>query len=80
MAKYRVEYDKAGCIGAGMCEVAYSERWTVKEGKAELKGAKGNDLRTLEIQEDELEKMKKAAEACPVNVIHIYDEKGEKIA
>ena len=82
MAKYRVIYDRTNCIGAAQCVAAYGKRWSLaKDGKADLKGGKkSNSNWELEIDEKELQKMKAAAVACPVNVIHIIDTKtGEKL-
>ena len=80
MPKYLVKYDREECIGAASCTV-FSKRFKiVKDGKADLKGSKEkDDFFELEIDEKELEEMKEAAQSCPVNVIHIYDEKGKKI-
>ena len=82
--KYLVQYDRKGCIGAGTCEAMNPERWHVGENKkAELKGSSFNEQsQTYEayINDDELEKMKAAAEGCPKLVIHITNtETGEKI-
>ncbi len=81
MAKYRIVYERSGCIGAAQCVAVYGKRWSLaKDGKADLKGSKKkNSAWELEINEKEFKKMKEAAAACPVNVIHIYDEKGKKI-
>ena len=82
--RYRVEYDREGCIGAAACYAVYKERWiVVDDGKADLIGGERdsqNIKHTLIIGEDELEKMKESAESCPVNVIHIIDEEtGERL-
>ena len=80
MAKYTVKYDRDECIGAASC-TAFSKKFKLdKDGKANLAGAKKKDeLFELTIDEKELDEMKEAAKSCPVNVIHIYDEKGIKI-
>ena len=73
MAKYRIEYDREGCIGAGSCIGACPKNWTMAED------GKSNVLKT-EIDEADLAANKEAAEACPVNVIHITNiETGEKL-
>lgn len=80
--KYKVTYDRSGCIGAGTCVAAHEKRWQMNDdGKADFLGAesKGEEQFELIIEEEELQKMKDAAEACPVNVIHIEDETGKKI-
>jgi ferredoxin len=80
MVKYTVKYDREACIGAASC-TAFSKKFKLdKDGKANLAGSKEKDcLFVLEIDEKELDSMKEAAQSCPVNVIHIYDEKGTKI-
>jgi len=82
--KYRVVYDRENCIGAAACAAVNPERWQMNEdGKADLiEGNKNkeNTEQTMIITEDELKRVKEAAEACPVNVIHIFDlETGERI-
>ena len=82
--RYRVEYDREGCIGAAACYAVYKERWVVvDDGNADLIGADRdaqNIKHTLIIGEDELAKMKESAESCPVSVIHIIDEEtGERL-
>jgi len=89
--KYRIVYDRKGCIGAAACAAVAPEFWEMKDdGKAHLIGGmtdeNGNEI--LIITENQmtdnmkraLELNKEAAEVCPVQVIHIYDEEtGEKI-
>ena len=89
--RYRIVYDRKGCIGAAACAAVSPEFWEMKEdGKAHLIGSKtdenGNEI--LIITESQLtpgmkkalDSNKDAAEVCPVNVIHIYDEEtGEKL-
>ena len=75
--KYRIEFDREGCIGAAACVAVDSDNWTiVEDGKADLKDSK-EDPKThffiLDIDESELTKWKESAESCPVNVIHIVD-------
>ena len=73
MAKYTIEYDRDGCIGAGSCVGACSKNWKMAED------SKADCLQT-EIEEDELQCNKDAAEACPVGVIHIKNnETGERL-
>lgn len=83
--KYKIVYDREGCIGVAACAAEFPERWQMsQDGKADLIGSeKVNENESefiLEIGEEELEAMKRAAQSCPVNVIHIIDlETGEKI-
>ena len=82
--RYKVVYDREGCIGAAACAAVFPERWEiVSDGKADLIGGapkEDNLVQELEFDEDELEQMIASAESCPVNVIHIIDlETGEKL-
>jgi ferredoxin len=85
MGKYVVDYDRPNCIGAGACTAVNPRRWKMnydRDGKAELIGGTENEdgTQTLEIDENEFEKMKESAEICPVAVIHLRKkETGEKI-
>ncbi|MBW2982940.1 ferredoxin [Candidatus Woesearchaeota archaeon] len=73
MAKYTIEYDRDGCIGAGGCVSADPDNWQMgDDGKA--------NVLKKDIEESELEANKQAAESCPVGVIHIVDnETGERV-
>lgn len=74
MAKFLVEYDRKGCIGAGVCAAVDPKNWVMsKDGKADLVGGKevSEGKFQLEIDEKELDPMKMAAEGCPAVVIHI---------
>jgi len=64
--KYIVEFDREGCIGAAACIAVCPDNWEMQDD------GKPNLLRR-EIDEDELEANKQAVEACPVNVIKIFD-------
>ena len=84
--RYRIVYDREACIGAAACVAAYPERWSLMDdGKADVigEGVKRNDdntEQTLEFTEEEFQKMMDAAQACPVNVIHIIDlETGQRV-
>ncbi|HLC58624.1 MAG TPA: ferredoxin [Candidatus Nanoarchaeia archaeon] len=84
MKKYRIEYDREGCIGAAACVAVDEENWMlIEDGKADLKDSKKENTKGYfirEITEEQLAKFKEAAEACPVNVIHIVDlETGRRI-
>ncbi len=81
MTKYKVKYDREGCIGAASCTV-FSKRFKIaKDGKADLSGAKETDdeFFELEIEESELKEFKEAAKSCPVKIIKIYDKEGKNI-
>lgn len=78
MGRYKVEYDRAGCIGAFVCTAMNPENFKeADDGKADLiNGKDEGDLFTFET--DDISKLLKAAEGCPVNVIHIIDTKTGK--
>ena len=76
--KYKIEFDRENCIGAGPCAAFAPENWFIdSDTKASVK-------KTI-IDEKELENNMKAAESCPVNVIHVFEydeakkEKGKKL-
>jgi len=82
--KYKVVYDKEGCIGVGACEAAAPLFWKLQEnGVATLipKEAKKEDGREeLIIDGKDFKVNLEAAEVCPVQVIKIFDEEtGEQI-
>ncbi len=62
------------CIGCNYCvELAYN-RWRMskKDGKATLiGGVNRKGFYTVKVREDELDENIKAAEACPVKIIHV---------
>jgi len=88
---YRIVFERKNCIGAAACAAVAPEFWVMKDdGKADLVGHKldDNGNQILIIKESQLSKEgknvlavnKEAAEVCPVQVIHIYDEEtGEKL-
>jgi ferredoxin len=89
--KYRIVYDRKACIGAAACAAVAPEFWEMKEdGTAHLIGGEtdenGNEILIItksqmtDHMKNALELNKEAAEVCPVQVIHIYDEEtGEKL-
>ena len=86
MKRYRIEYDRESCIGALSCIQEDPENWKLDEEdmRADLKDSKKDSNKQgyfiKEITEKELPIYLKAAQACPVNVIHIIDiETGEEI-
>jgi len=70
--KYKIVYDRPGCIGAGSCVTACPENWSMAPDN------KANFKKKI-ISEKELPKNMEAAKVCPVNVIHIIDPKGKKL-
>lgn len=82
MAKYTVTHDRPVCIGCAACEAIAPEFWTMNEdGKSDLKHAKKTmeeetvKEEILDIEETDFQRNKDAAEACPVNCIHILEDK-----
>lgn len=84
MSKFVVIYDEKKCIGSGVCEAMCPDFWHVKEdGKAELKGSipKGDGVFELEIEDNDLECNKQAADGCPPECIKVKNlETGEELA
>jgi ferredoxin len=82
--KYKIIYYRDVCIGAAGCVATAPQIWELdKERKAVLKGGIGTDdpdVFEKEIDEKELQINLEAAQACPVNAIHIIDkETGKKL-
>ncbi len=69
-----ITHQRHKCIGCNYCvEFAYN-RWRMskKDGKATLiGGVNRKGFYTVKVREDELEENIKAAEACPVKIIHV---------
>ncbi len=84
MPRFIIEFEREGCIGAASCCAACPKFWKLNDdGKADLVGGEknqDNSLQTKEIEEEDLRGNLEAAEACPVNVIHLKKkETGEKL-
>ena len=86
--KYKIRYDRNNCIAAAACIAVAEDFWTLDEatdGKADIKKEKNpttteDGWQELIIDEEDFEKNLKAAQECPVNVIHIIDmETGEEV-
>ena len=76
MAKYKIEYDKDGCIGAFACSAVAEKFWipTKENDKVDLANAKYNEeTRKYELIIDgkDFAINKEAEEVCPVMVIKI---------
>lgn len=66
----KIEVDKEKCISVASCvELAAKTFRLDDEGKAEITDMHGDDVAA---QLD-------AAQSCPVNAIHLFDENGKKI-
>ncbi len=83
MAKYKIELDRDGCIGAAVCEAVCPKHWKMADdGKVDLVDSNKvqGEIYEKEIEQEDYESMKTAADGCPVKVIHITNkETGEKI-
>ena len=69
-----ITYQREKCIGCNYCvELAYKYwRMSRKDGKSNLLGSiNKKGFHTIRLEEDSLEVNEKAAEACPVKIIHI---------
>lgn len=70
--KYRIVYNREGCIGAAACIAVAPETWKMAaDGKAEQL--------IHEFEEKDLQKNLDAARSCPVQVIKIIDENGKPV-
>ena len=75
--KYKIKYDRPGCIGCGACVVIAPKFWEMKDdGKSSLiKGEKDKKgWEKKKITQKDFDINLEAAESCPVEVIHIVDE------
>ncbi|MFH0971033.1 MAG: ferredoxin [Candidatus Micrarchaeota archaeon] len=83
MGKYKIDLDRDGCIGAAVCEAVCPKHWKMADdGKVNLAGGEKGDgeFYSKEIDQEDFESMKLAADGCPVKVIHITNkETGEKL-
>ena len=83
--RYLVVLERSKCIGAAACVAVQPERWILntEDGKVDLIGGRKKDDGTeeweLSFTDEELEKFLNAAQVCPVNVIHVFDEDGNKL-
>ncbi len=73
--KITVCHKRNDCIGCGSCALLAPHTWQMnrEDGLADLHGAKwkGDQFMVSQIDEDELEDNKDAAQACPVQIIRI---------
>ena len=87
MPKWKIEFDKSMCVGAGACSQAHPKGWIVPvseanggDGKAHIINGTKREDGWEEAILDELENHMDAAQGCPVNAIHIINlETGEQI-
>ena len=71
MAKYKITYDRANCIGAGACAAMDPAHFKiVGDGKADLLGGSEVEGKFV-LETDENPTIVEAAKACPVEVIKV---------
>lgn len=69
----RIIHERKKCIGCGSCVVLCPKFWEMAEdGKSHLKKSK-KDTKTgnEELEIDKIECNQEAADACPIQIIHI---------
>ncbi|MDH4223218.1 MAG: ferredoxin [candidate division Zixibacteria bacterium] len=74
MPGYRIEHDRENCIGCGNCVKLCPKFWIMgADERSDIIGATEPEpgWEHLEIIEKDLPCNEKAADECPVNVIHI---------
>lgn len=81
--RYKLEHDRPNCIGCAACAAIAPDFWEMSEdGKSDIRNCtkREDGWEELEIEEKDHDLNKEAAEACPVNVIHLTDKKtGKKL-
>ena len=79
MGKYRVEYLRKECIGAGVCAAMDPENFEMNaDGLADLKDSnQEGDIFVKEV--DNLEEIKEAADGCPVRIIKVIEKETGKV-
>lgn len=75
MARYKIEHDQPGCIGCNACAALHPENWEMTDVAGDVKA---KCLKTDIEEGTDFERNKEAADTCPVNVIHIIDNKEKK--
>jgi ferredoxin len=73
MAKYKISVDQQACIGCGACVATCPDYFEMQDADS------GERAKAKKAESDELECAKEAAEVCPVNAIHIADDKSKII-
>jgi ferredoxin len=88
MVKFKVEIHKSACQGFGACVELCSRFFQLSDtdgkssflAKENSKVENENEFVIEDLQPDILECVKKAAESCPFNAIHVTNmETGEKL-
>ncbi|QQG38975.1 MAG: ferredoxin [Candidatus Woesearchaeota archaeon] len=70
--RYKIIYNREGCIGAEACVIVHPNQWYMSpDNKA--------DFKKEQFDQEELELNVEAAESCPVKVIKIIDTETGKV-
>ena len=81
-SRYKIEYDRENCIACGACAVLAPQFWVLskEDGKADVVGSEKTEdgYEHLDLDDKDFPINKDAADACPVNVIHIVDKETKK--
>ncbi|MFA4907684.1 MAG: ferredoxin, partial [archaeon] len=74
------DHDRNVCIGCAACANVAPEYWFMEnDGKSSVKGHKmEGPNEVLDITDAQYKDNREAADACPVNCIHIIDKKDNK--
>jgi ferredoxin len=80
MGKYKITHEREKCIGCGSCVAIAPLFWEMGgDNKSMLKRSRKVDKNfELEIDEKDFKSNMDAANACPVNVIHIIEKATNK--
>ncbi|HEV8289970.1 MAG TPA: ferredoxin [Candidatus Norongarragalinales archaeon] len=82
---FRIEHDRPNCIGCAACASINPDFWKMsdEDGKSDVVGSTLEPVtgwEKMDIEEKDYTLNKQAADACPVNVIHLVKkDTGERI-
>lgn len=72
--KYEIQHDRPNCIGCSACAAINPKFWKMDDdGKSDVVGSSKDEKgwEHLDLDEEDFQSNKDAADSCPVNVIHI---------
>lgn len=68
----KITHEREKCIGCGSCAALCPKYWEMaQDGKSKLLNSTQNAEGNYEIETEDVECNKEAADACPVQIIHI---------